>query len=242
MHPTSSPLVVFGMANLAVLVGVALVLAYARASGKTPLRFAAAVVAWLAVVAGLGAAGVLRHESRPPPLFLMMLIAVVLVVLAARSSIGDRLARSLPLAAIIGFQAFRLPLELVMHRAASEGTMPVQMSFSGWNFDIVTGASAIVMALLVARGMAPRWLVQAWAVMSTALLAIIVVIAIASTPAFAAFGASPDRLNTWIGFFPFSLLPGALVPAALFGQLILFKRLALERVSDPAARSERSRA
>ena len=120
--------------------------------------------------------------------------------------------------------------------------MPVQMSFSGWNFDIVTGASAIVVAWLVARGIAPRWLVLAWGLMSSVLLVVVVSIAIVSMPAFAAFGHSPDRLATWVGFFPFSWLPLLLVPAALFGQIVLFRRLAAERVSAASRLPPPSRA
>jgi len=58
-------------------------------------------------------------------------------ILLARSSIGDRFARGLPLTYLVGFQVFRFPLELAMHRAYVEGVMPVQMSYSGRNFDIV---------------------------------------------------------------------------------------------------------
>ena len=61
---------------------------------------------------------------------------------------GRRFADKLPLVALIGFQAFRLPLELVMHRAAAAGIMPNVMMFTGYNFDIVTGATALPLALL----------------------------------------------------------------------------------------------
>ena len=80
-------------------------------------------------------------------------------ILLARSSIGDRLARGLPLAYLVGFQAFRFPLELAIHRAYVEGVMPVQMSYSGRNFDIVTGLTALVLAAALAMARVPRWLV-----------------------------------------------------------------------------------
>jgi len=233
MHPTSSPLVVLGMAGLALLVSLALVAGYARTtSWSQASRLGGALAVWLAFTGALGASGVLqRWDARPPPLFGALFVAFALTIALARGAVGSRMARELPLAAIVGFQAFRLPLELVMHRAATEGTMPVQMSFSGWNFDIVTGASAVVVAWLVARGSAPRWLVLAWGLMSSVLLVVIVSIAIASMPAFAVFGRAPERLATWVGFFPFSWLPLVLVPAALFGQIVLFRRLAARRVS-----------
>lgn len=94
-----------------------------------------------------------------------------------------------------------------MHQAASEGTMPPQMTFTGANFDIVTGATALIVALLAARGWAPRWLVLGWNALGSALLLTILAIAIASLPAFAAFGREPERLNTWVAYFPFVWFP-----------------------------------
>jgi hypothetical protein len=130
-----------------------------------------------------------------------------------------------PVVWLVGFHAFRLPLELVMHRAASEGTMPAQMSFTGWNFDIVTGASALVVAALAAQGDAPRWLLAAWNALGSLLLLAIVLIALASLPIVRAFGDEPSQLNTWVAYFPFVWLPAGPVAAALFGHIVLWRRL-----------------
>jgi hypothetical protein len=249
MHPSASLLVVLGLANIALAVAIALVVGYARAARvervppSSARGFALGVAAWVVLIGVVSAAGLLRGGgARPPPVGVLVMMGLALAVAVARSRLGARLARGLPLAALVGFQAFRLPLELVMHRAASEGTMPVQMSFSGYNFDIVSGASALIVAWLVARGAAPRWLVAAWAVTSSALLAAIVVIAIVSTPLFAAFGHAPERLNTWIEWFPFAWLPALLVPAALLGQIVVFRRLAADRVTSRAELRDPSRA
>jgi hypothetical protein len=111
-----------------------------------------------------------------------------------------------------------------MHRAASDGLMPVQMSFSGRNFDILTGLFAIPVAILAARERAPRGLIVVWNLVGSLLLANIVSIAVASLPMFAAFG--PDRLNTWVADPPYVWLPGVLVPAALFGHILTWRKLA----------------
>ena len=108
--------------------------------------------------------------------------------------------------------------------------MPAQMSYSGWNFDIVTGIFAIPVALLALRARPPRALITAWNVVGTALLVNIIAIAVASTPTFAAFG--PDRLNTWVADAPYVLLPCVLVPAAVFGHVLVWRKLSLP---SPAA-------
>jgi hypothetical protein len=124
-----------------------------------------------------------------------------------------------------GFHAFRVPLELVMHEAAASGTMPPQMTYTGLNFDIVTGSTAILVALLAAYGAAPRWLIAAWNLLGSLLLLNIMAIAVASLPMFRAFGDDAAHVNSWVAYFPFVWLPASLVASALFGHAVLWRKL-----------------
>jgi hypothetical protein len=103
------------------------------------------------------------------------------------------------------------------------GVMPVQMSYSGANFDILTGISAFVVAWLVAQDHGGRLLITIWNLMGLALLVNVVTIAILSTPRFRYFG--DDRLNVWITYPPFVWLPAVMVVAALAGHLLVFRAI-----------------
>jgi hypothetical protein len=186
------------------------------------------MAAWV-LVARTGA--LLDVSRRPPPLMLMMLATVGAGLGIGLSPLGRRLAHGLPLAALIGFQAFRLPLELILAGAAHAGVMPVQMSFEGWNFDIATGASAVVVAGLLAAGRAPRALAVAWNVVGIALLATIGAIAVASTPLIHAFGTDPRVVNTWVAETPFVWLPTVFVALAIAGHVVTTRRLLLDRAA-----------
>jgi len=137
--------------------------------------------------------------------------------------LGTRLVRGLPVAVLVGSQVFRFPLELLMHRAYTEGVMPVQMSYSGRNLDILSGVSAGLLGLALARGPVPRWLVTAWNLGGLALLVNIVTVAVISTPLFRWFG--DDKPNTWVTYPPFVWLPAVMVTAALIGHLLVFRWL-----------------
>jgi hypothetical protein len=232
---SASPLVFFGIPGLAVLVLGLWVLGVAAAERR--LGASAGKVWRRAALAGLGSAawagltllaaqrGLLaRFDARPPPLLVLLALTLLGAVLLARSGVGERLALGLPLWALVGFQVFRLPLELVLHRAALDGTMPVEMSFSGYNFDILSGASALLVALVLVRR-PDRRLALLWNIFGLLLLANIVLIAIAATPVFHAFGR--DHLNTWVCQSPFVLLPSVLVMAALLGHVVVFRKLRL---------------
>ncbi len=226
--PAASALVGFGIPTLGVV--TLLAVAYAIRRCEHGLRrstwFTLAAVAWLTVTGVLAARGFFaRFEAFPPPLVLLMFPTLALPLALGLSRVGRTLASQLPLAWLVGFHVFRLPLELVMHQAAVEGTMPHAMTFTGFNFDIVTGASAPLVALLLARTQLPRWLPLAWNALGTTLLLIIIAVAVASLPAFHAFGQEPAQLNTWVAYFPFAWLPAALVTSAIFGHVVLWRRL-----------------
>ena len=184
----------------------------------------AAVLAWLLVTALIAASGVLhRFDATPPPFAVLALAVGVVGIAVPCSPLATLLIRGLPLWALVGFQVFRFPLELVMHRAYIEGVMPVQMSYSGYNYDIVTGITAGALGLWLVRRHVSRWVVASWNTLGFVLLVNIVTIAIVSTPVFGWFGN--ERLNIFVTYPPFVWLPGILVTAALMGHILVWRRL-----------------
>lgn len=232
--PDASPLLTGGFVAMAVGLALLLVMGVnvaGRRLGETAtvrrrwsIATAVAAGAWLGLTWAAAETGHLsRLDLRPPPFAALPVALVILSALMAFTRFGTRLVRGLPLAALIGVQAFRLPLELLMHRAYSEGVMPYQMSYSGWNFDIVTGLTALPVAWAIHRGIGGRRLATAWNVMGSLLLLNIVVIAMISTPIVGMFGA--DLLNTWVMFPPFVWLPAVMVLMALTGHLLVARAL-----------------
>ena len=173
---------------------------------------------------------------------MLLLVPVIFVVAIwiATSRVGTRLATGLSLAVLVGAQAFRLPLELTMHRAYTEGLMPVQMSYSGRNLDILTGISAIVVAAILVRRPKALWLAHAWNVVGILLLANILTVALLSAPTpFRTFHNEPA--NVWITDAPWVWLPSVFVLAAIAGHILVFRRLRHEaRAHAPASAPERS--
>ena len=184
----------------------------------------ALIVAFVIATGFAASRGVLDFGAMPPRMFVLLVVTIVLTVLLVRSKHGQLIATQLPLALLVASQCFRLPLELLMHRAYDEGLMPVQMSYSGYNFDILTGTTALIVAALVYKGVAGRKLVLLWNIVGMVLLLTIVTIALLSTPTpLRVFDKEPA--NTWITAFPFAWLPLVMVPTALAGHLLIFRRL-----------------
>ena len=243
--PDPSPLLVWSFVVLGLLVASAFPLGIWWANrrlggGRGMLAGAVAgTVLWLALTAGAAASGALSFDGMPPTMLLLMVSILSIALGVGLSPVGGRLAAGVPLAALVGVQGFRFPLELAMHRALDEGLMPVQMSYSGRNFDIVTGITALIVAGLLLAGRMPPWGVRLWNWMGLALLVNVVVIANLSTPMpFRVFMNEPA--NVWISRAPFVWLPAVMVLAAFIGHIVIFRRLnQKETLTHTATQSRR---
>jgi hypothetical protein len=233
-----SNLVLFGIPTIAVVLAALFVWAVAHtaepeARVRQALYAAAGAVAFMAFVAALALSGALaRFDLRPPPFVLWALATLGLGFGVGLSPLGRRLATGLPFAALVGFQAFRLPLELLMHQAADEGVMPSVMSYGGYNFDIVSGITGGLLGLLLLRTELPRGLLVAYNVLGSVLLAIIVSVAFLASPLVRAFGE--DQVNSWVTRFPYAWM-SVMVGGALLGHVLLARKLSSQKASARAA-------
>ncbi len=223
MNPYELPLALLS-SFLALVAVMALVVVYVirrQFSDKRWLGWAGLAV-WLAVPAVLAYQGLLADmTSVPPPAMLVIFPMMVVVIALALSPIGKKVA-SMPVVFLVGVQMFRIPLEIMLHQLHLEGHLPAEMTYTGWNFDILTGLGALGIVLWSRRGEVPRWVIAVWNAVGSVLLVIIVSMAAASTPA--PFGLFEIK-NTIATSFPVIWLPTFLVQLALFGHIVILRNL-----------------
>jgi hypothetical protein len=202
---------------------VALLVAWAAGS----VRLTFSILAWMLIAAVLALSGLLnRFSATPPPIALLVISGFIGTIAVGTSSWVRRLIE-LPLATLIAAQAFRIFVEILIHESSTIGLAPLQMTWEGYNSDILTGVTALALAPF-ARAV-PTRLVFIWNCLGLALLIWVVGIAIVSFP-------TPFQLlrpdNTWVASFPYVWLPSLLVPAALLGHIVIFRKLATKRIPD----------
>jgi hypothetical protein len=178
---------------------------------------------WLVVTGFLGYTSKLHDfAQKPPRMLVLVLVAFVGVYFGSYFSAASKLIASPGLAWLIGLQAFRLGVEIFLDLGYRAGFVPVQMTLEGRNWDIITGLTALPMALLVAKNKAPKWLIYAWNVMGLGLLLNVVVISFLSMPtALRHFHNGPA--NTFVTYFPYVWLPTYLVQVAWMSHLLIFR-------------------
>jgi hypothetical protein len=216
---------------IALVLAVAAVVAVGlRRAGAGTTVMLAVVMAYLGAPGALARAGALgRYDPLPAPALLLALGLAVLTLMIVGSPLGARLAAAVPLGAVVALQGFRIPVELLLHRLYVEGIVPVQMTYAGRNFDVVTGVTGAALgAWLLSGRRVPRSLVWVWNIMGLALLANIVAVAVLSTPVpFRRFTEGPPNLLP--STFPWIWLPSFLVLVALGSHLLVFRQLRRNR-------------
>lgn len=179
-------------------------------------RAAIVLAAVLAVTGDIAWCGILRFGPLPPRL-------PILVLLTAAATIW--LARKLPtpetpVAWLIGYQSFRILVEVFLWWGHRNGLVPVQMTWDGRNYDVLTGLTAPLVAWLASRHRISPAMIAAWNLLGLALLVNVMTVAILSLPT--PFQRFYPTL-TFPAEFPYVWLPLFLVPSALFGHVaILF--------------------
>lgn len=209
---------------LGIVIGVlvAMILAVHRAYRDEPrkrLAFVIGLGAWLGLLVALVGSG--RLASLPlqglPFFFGGVLVVSVAVGL---SPLGGRVAAAVPLAGLVGFQAFRLPLELVLHIWAEQGTIPSTMTWTGQNWDIIAGSVCLAATPFANRFRGPAWVANT---IGLWLLLNVIRVAVLSSPLPFGWDVQPKLLLAF--HLPYALIAPVCVGGALAGHVVLTRAL-----------------
>ena len=219
--PSPSPLLLWGFTLLPIVVAGCVIIAISKTNNVKASRIALIVYsAWMALTGLLSWCGMLDSWT-PPRMFFIIIPMIVGLVWASRQKWTDRLG-DLSLSLLVGFQSFRIIVELLLHQAVTEGIAHPTMTWSGTNLDIIPGATALLLAPFADR-LKPS-LLQAWNLISAAILVVTVVTGISATPSpFRQIMGEPA--NGFVAGFPYVWLPAILVSSAWLGHIVLFRRL-----------------
>jgi hypothetical protein len=172
------------------------------------------IIFWLVLLKYLAANHILDDwNAMPPRIMIVVLPPLVFMIYLMFSKRVKIYLRAIPSNWLIFIQSYRILVELILFRLLVENVIPVQMSFEGRNWDILTGITALIAGYFTATGRMSRRAIILWNVFGLILLINIVTVAILSTPLpIRSFMNEPA--NTVVAYFPFVWLPGFIVPVA----------------------------
>ncbi len=190
-----------------------------------------ALIGWTSVVSILSLSGILSDFSKfPPRLFIVLAVPLITMIAVTVSPVTREILIHIPTRNIIRLQTFRVFVEILLWMLVFENLLPVQMSFEGRNFDVISGLTAPLAAYLLVNN---RLALVIWNFVTLGLLINIVAIAILSMPTpFRVFMNEPA--NAIVASFPFVWLPGLLVPMAYGLSFLSLRQLSAAKKTQPA--------
>ena len=210
------------VADLAVLIGLAAI--------RPVARFAAFVIAaaWTSLIVAIAALGGFAPAVTgpfPAPVIAFLVLMIGGLVAWIRWPAFRNAFLSLPLAGLVGINAFRIGgiCFLILH---DRGRLAAPFATSaGWG-DIMTGLAAIPLAAMAAsRGKLPRGLLTVWNAFGALDLIAAIILGALSAPGtpFRLFSEAPGTVV--MGTLPWVAVPTLLVPLYLMTHLTIAARL-----------------
>ena len=176
------------------------------------------LILWTIYLLVLDQSGILRSMVNPPRIPLLVILpAFILIVWFFVSGKHRPFTQNIPIWQPVLIQSFRIGVEFLILGIYLNGIGPVQATFEGYNFDIVSGLLAIPTAWFLYKKMSfakiAAWI---WSILSLLLLANIVFIfnTLVMRPEMWGFAENP--ISVEFTKMPYILIAGFYMPFAVF--------------------------
>ena len=181
---------------------------------------------WLGLISCVVISG--KIEELPFPRLMILFVFVNLCCLGfGLSPLGRKLAHGISIQTLIGFQIFRLPLEIVLHSWVDQGVIPMTMTWNGSNWDVVSGVMATAAFLLWRKIPSLIWIANG---VGFVLLLNVMRVAVMSSPLPFAWDVQPPLQLAF--HLPYVWIVPVCVGGALAGHVILTRALVLSKKSS----------
>lgn len=195
---------------------------YAATISRRTIAF---FIAWTIYLFIAVEAGAFKELKSPPSIVLFAILpafAVIVIVNIARDT--RFLFHHTPVVWILYLQGFRVLVELLIHGVYRKGLGPVEATFEGYNFDIVAGATAVLMAWAYARKKVSNKMVIAWNILGLLLLVNIVTIFNTMILKPQLWGYAETPIHPDFATMPYLLIAGVFMPIAVFLHVLCIRR------------------
>ncbi len=178
---------------------------------------------WIIIISLLSLNDFFEDTSAIPPRIAFAVVPTVFFTIFLYRKITTT---SIDIKILTALHIIRIPVETNLYQLFLNKKIPVLMTFEGYNFDIISGITALIFCcyFIISKKLISDKILIIWNICGIIMLTIIVSISIlsAKTPfqqiAF-------EQPNIAINEFPNTLLPAVIVPLVLLSHLLALKKL-----------------
>ena len=196
------------------VVASAIILGVFRYLPKQRGKSISGLIIWFLYGGILSYSGIFSDPEKKPLFFFLLIVPfIVWTIVIIKTALGREIALSVPIKLLIGFQVYRVGIELFLENLWQIGLVPNMMTYHGANFDILIGLSAPIIAFLLERNFISKKVALIWNCLGLVVLANVVARGFLTTPGFLNI-LSDDYPNTALTTFPFTYIAVLMVPVA----------------------------
>ncbi|MEQ6166098.1 hypothetical protein AAOE16_02795 [Ekhidna sp. MALMAid0563] len=187
---------------------------------KRKKAYSVIIIMWFIYITTLSNSGWLDDFGFPPRVPLLIVIPAVLFIISYTSKkwVKDSIMKVKD-HQIIYIQSFRIAVELLIYGGFLNEVFPKKATFEGLNYDILVGASALIIGALVQKGILKSKGILIWNILSLAILSVTVFSFVSSY-----YFSDIMSENFQFVRLPYVFLASILLPMAVFYHVISIRQ------------------
>ncbi|WP_420575233.1 hypothetical protein [Ekhidna sp.] len=215
----------FYLLTVAIVFAPLMILNKSDRPAKRKRTYSFIIIGWFIYVFTLSNSGWLEDFNFPPRVPLLIVVPAILgiIVYTSQKWVKEAIAKT-PDHQTIYIQSFRILVELLIYGAFLIGIFPKKATFEGLNYDILVGITALIVGVLVQKGIFKSKAILIWNILSLAILGLTVYSFISSY-------YFSDMMSGNYGFvrMPYIFLAAFLLPMAIFYHVTSIRQQSLKK-------------
>ena len=176
------------------------------------------LVLWQVYILIIGKSGILQDFSLPPRVLIFLVVPVFLfTAVFLVSNRNNAWIHNIPPHWLIFYQTFRIAIESLFVFSVANGILPALVTIKGYNFDILFACTApIVGYYVIQKKSYYRSLALLWNYLGLGVIASIIFLFVTAIYFPHLYGGETSLFPKEFGLYPYPLVPGFLMPSAVF--------------------------
>lgn len=198
---------------------------------KKKIVLVAGLLFWQIYIYFIASSGILSDYSFPPKFVLFLIFPAFLFtgIFMVVNRNADWLNR-IPQHWLVYYQTFRIAIETLFVYSVTAGVLHYHVTIEGYNFDMIFAITAPIVAYLVFQKKAlPKKAILWWNYLGLAVIASIIFLFLSSNYMPQLYGSDTMLLPEKFGQYPYMLVPGFLMPSAVFVHILSLIQLYKDR-------------
>jgi hypothetical protein len=231
----------FGYIGLTVIMIIVIILGYNKTAKKSisesktksnTIKIAIGLFLWILYASIIAKTGFLQDYSLPPRFPILLIFpAFAFTGFFLYKQRNSNIIKNIPTSWLVYYQSFRIVIESLFVASVTAGLLHLEVTFEGYNYDILFGVSAIIVGLLTfnIKVISNKGLLL-WNYLGLAVIAFIIFLFTTTTYFPEVWGSTETLATKEMVSFPFVFVPAFLMPSAVFMHVVSIIQLRKKKV------------